>query len=140
MTTQALPHPEAIINQWTWKTPAMKRMTIAVCKLALARGHGVDFSALDLPAQGSEEHGGTGIAGTVFRQLADGGIIAPSGEFMGGQLFQRRVRNKGGNPIGVWRLANGSLARALLTAHDEPPPRPVQLEMFPRPSAIAQGL
>lgn len=132
-TITKLPDAETLVNQWTWKTPAMRSMTISVCRLALARGLSGEFSALDLASRGAGEHGGTGIAGSVFRQLADAGIISPVGTFVEGQFYQRRVRNAGGNPIGCWRLANAGLARAMLARHDRPLPKPVQLDLIPAP-------
>lgn len=135
MTTTAThngPPPEVVVNEWTWKTPAMKRMTLDVCRLAINRGIGGEFTALDLPTHGAEDHGGTGIAGTVFGQLAKAGILAPVGGFIDGEFVQRIVRNAHGNRIGVWRLAHPGLARALIKAHDtQPPPgEPVQTDLF----------
>jgi len=132
-TTTRLPDCGTLVNEWTWKTPAMRRMTLAVCRLALDRGTGGEFSALDLSAHGADEHGGTGIAGSVFRQLADAGILAPVGTFAGGEFFQKRVRNAGGNPIGVWCLKHPGLARALIGRHDKPLPKPEQIELFRMP-------
>jgi hypothetical protein len=131
------PSPEHVINQWTWKTPAMKRMTIAVCRLALERGLSGEFSALDLQSHGADEHGGTGIAGSVFRQLADAGILAAVGGYLGSEFVQRRVRNAGGNMIGLWRLSNPGLARALLTRHGRPLPKPEQIDLFKFPKEYA---
>jgi hypothetical protein len=109
---------EVTLKEWEWKTPAMKAMTLAACRLALARGVAGKFSALDLPTHGETEQGGSGIAGSVFRRLANEGIIAPVGVTLSdGAFFQERVRNAGGNPIGVWRIRNAALARALLRAH-----------------------
>ena len=73
-----------------------------------------------------------GIAGTVFGQLAKAGIIAPVGGIIDGEFVQRIVRNAHGNRIGVWRLAHGGLARALIRAHDSKPPpgEPVQLDLI----------
>lgn len=121
------PSPDVLVQQWTWKTPAMRDMTLAVCRVAL--GH-EEFSALDLARHGAAAHGGTGIAGSVFRQLADAGVIAPVGVFADGEFLQRRVRNENGNPVGVWQLKSRGLALALLRAHGEPAPRPVQAELF----------
>lgn len=128
MTTDTLPDAQTIVREWTWKTPAMRAMTLAVCRLALARGVGAEFSALDLAAHGAEEHGGTGIAGSVFRQLVEAGIIAPAGAFVDGEFMQRRVRNAGGNPVGVWMLRHAGLARALIAAHE--PARPVVMRQM----------
>jgi hypothetical protein len=95
----------------------MRAMTLAVCRLALARGVAGDFSAMDLADHGADAHGGTGIAGSVFRQLAEAGIIGPVGAIVDGEFIQRRVRNACGNPIGLWRLTHPGLARALIAAH-----------------------
>ena len=116
-TDTALPTAEVLVQEWTWKTPAMRDMTFAVCRLALNRGVGGEFSALDLPAHGAGEQGGSGIAGSVFRQLVDAEIIGPVGAFIDGQFYQKRLRNENGNPIGVWRLKNAGLARALIDRH-----------------------
>lgn len=113
----AQPAPAVILKEWTWKTPAMRDMTLAVCRLALARGAGGEFSAMDLADHGADAHGGTGIAGSVFRQLAEAGIIGPVGAIVDGEFIQRRVRNACGNPIGLWRLTHPGLARALIAAH-----------------------
>jgi hypothetical protein len=122
-----MPAAETILREWTWKTPAMRDMTLAVCRLSLDRGVGGEFSALDLAEHGSDAHGGTGIAGSVFRQLAEAGIVAPVGAFVDGEFLQRRVRNAGGNPIGLWKLAHPGLARALIAAHA---PRPVPMRQM----------
>jgi hypothetical protein len=76
MTTPAQPAPDLVVNEWVWKSEAMRAMTMAVCKLALQRGAGGEFSAMDLPEHGADAHGGTGIAGSVFGTLADRGLIA----------------------------------------------------------------
>lgn len=123
----AMPSPEILVREWTWKTAAMKRMTLAVCELALARG---EFSALDLREHGEAAHGGSGIAGSVFRQLADAGVIAPVGVFLEGEFIQRRVRNENGNPVGIWKLKSRAMAISLLRVHGTPPPVPVQTDLF----------
>ena len=124
------PSPEILLTEWTWKTAAMREMAVAVCRLALARGLGGEFSALDLAQHGAGAHGGTGIAGSVFRILADAGIIGPVGGFLDGEFLQRRVRNPGGNPIGIWRLAHPGLAHALIEAHAPKEAQPKeQMEM-----------
>jgi hypothetical protein len=126
----AQPAPAVILKEWTWKTPAMRDMTLAVCRLALARGAGGEFSAMDLAEHGEDAHGGSGIAGSVFRQLVEAGIIAPVGAFVEGEFLQRRVRNACGNPIGLWKLAHPGLARALIAAH-APQPAPMrQMELL----------
>jgi hypothetical protein len=124
-----MPSRQTVLEEWTWKTQAMRAMTLAVVRLAWARGTGGEFSALDLPDHGADAHGGVGIAGSVFRLLAEAGIIARVGVFVDGQFFPRTVRNAGGNPISLWRLAHPGLARALLERYGEPPPRPVQMEL-----------
>jgi len=124
------PTAEILVHEWTFKTEHMRLMAIDACRLALSRGAGGEFSAMDLPHHGAEEHGGTGIAGSVFRQLLNYGIIGPVGAFVEGEFIQRRVRNAGGNPIGIWRLKDASLAHALLRAHGARPERvEVQTEM-----------
>ena len=113
---------DAAINAWTWKTPAMRDMTLAVCRLALERSN---FSANDLPIHGEGEHGGSGIAGTVFGQLVKAEILEPVGAFgIDGAFYPRTIHNSKGNRIGVWRLRNSHLARALIKRHaplTEPP-------------------
>ena len=124
---------ETVVNEWQWKTPAMKAMTIAVCRLALSAD---EFSALDLPVQGEAEHGGQGIAGSVFRSLAEAKIIEPVGAWSsdGSEFYQRRVRNKNGNPVGVWRGADKALVRALLRRHaPDLAPDSVQMELWGAP-------
>jgi len=105
---------EPTLNQWTWKTPAMAKMAVAVCKLAIEKAGG-EFSANDLP---EFTHGGGGICGCVFNQLIEFGILARVGLFDGATFLPKIVFNKGGNKIGVYRLASGGLARALLAVHD----------------------
>jgi hypothetical protein len=125
-----MPAPGTILKEWTWKTPAMRDMTLAVCRLALARGVAGEFSAMDLQDHGADAHGGSGIAGSVFRQLTEAGIIGPVGAFVEGEFLQRRVRNEGGNPIGLWRLTHPGLARALIAAHTPAPVVPMrQMEL-----------
>jgi len=138
----------ATLNEWTWKTPAMKAMTLAVCRLALARGIAGKFSANDLDtvlyktADGrvdyahnkAEKHGGTGIAGSVFGQLVRAGIIAPVGVLLNdGAFFQERVRNAGGNPVGVWRLRHPGLCQALIRVHAPAEVKEPVQEMFNLP-------
>ena len=120
---------ETMLAEWTWKTPAMKQMTLDVCRLAIRTGLS-GFTALDLAHRGADDQGGTGIAGSVFKQLANAGIIAAVGTFIDGEFFQRRVRNAGGNPIGVWRVANTGLAEALLRVHGSPSIAAQQAEML----------
>ena len=117
MTADTIPTQSTLVKEWTWKTTAMRDMTVAVCRLALERGLACEFSALDLGEHGADAHGGTGIAGSVFRQLAEDGIIGRVGGFIDGEFVQRRVHNAGGNPTGLWRLAHPGLARALIARH-----------------------
>lgn len=117
---------EAIILEWTWKTEAMKQMAIKICTLALERGSG-EFSANDLP---EFKHGGTGIAGSIFRRLLDDGILTRVGHFQGTEFYPKIVTNKGGNKISVYRLASPGLARALLKAHGQPKPEMKQPELM----------
>jgi hypothetical protein len=121
---------EAAIEQWTWKTAAMKAMTLAVCRLALKSAEcgagSAEFSANDLE---EFNHGGTGICGTVFGRLAKDGVIAPVGAFVGGEFVQKFVKNAGGNRIGVWRLKNGALARRALALHGQAEAELKQLEL-----------
>jgi hypothetical protein len=106
-----------LVNEWTWKTPAMRDMALAVCRLALARGAVGEFSALDLPTHGADQHGGSGIAGSVFRQLKAAGIIARVGVDVDGTWYPRNVVNANGNPVGVYRLRSAALATALIERH-----------------------
>lgn len=121
---------EAIIEQWTWKTDAMKTMTLAICRLAIRSAEGGgrngEFSANDLAEFG---HGGQGICGAIFSRLAADGVIAPVGGFVDGEFVQKYVRNAGGNRIGVWRLKSGSLARRALAVHGAAVPVFKQVEL-----------
>lgn len=128
------PDPHAVVMQWTWKTDAMSRMALAVCELAMARGVTGEFSALDLPMHGEAEHGGSGIAGSVFGQLAELTIIAPVGVFQGFDFYQKRVRNNHGNPIGVWRLNSRALAETMASRLGWIRPAPAQLDLMAVPS------
>jgi hypothetical protein len=123
---EQLRRSEANVHMWTWKTPAMKCMTLAVCRLALAKGT-AEFSAKDLA---SFEHGGSGICGNVFAQMATDGVIAPVTVTFDNKVMQKITFNKGGNRIGVWRLANRALAERLLEVHGQPVPKMVQQD-FP---------
>lgn len=104
---------EARELQWTWKTPAMAQMAVAVCRLAIARG-GETFSANDLTL---EEHGGSGICGSIFRRLATDEVIAPVGMMADGAFHQLTVKNPGGNHVGVWRLKSYASALRLIEVH-----------------------
>jgi hypothetical protein len=115
---------EATLQEWAWKTPAMKAMTLAVCRLALDHSR-AEFSAMDLPMHGELAQGGSGIAGSVFRQLVKTGIIAPVGTFdSAGAFYPKIVLNACKNKIGVYRLAKPGLCRALLAAHSPRQPNP----------------
>jgi hypothetical protein len=114
---------QATISEWTWKTDAMKRMTLDVCRTALDLE---EFSALDLKRRGAEDQGGSGIAGSVIRTLCDRGVIAKVGVYVGGAFYPKTVINDGGNPINVYRLANRHLAEQLIERHS--PPRPADIE------------
>lgn len=127
---------EAIVRQWTWKTPAMQAMAVAICRLALdratqrvrtAEGGPGEFSANDLPAFA---HGGGGIAGAIFHRLAKDGVLCPVTIWTGSEHSQKYVRNAGGNRIGLWRLASAALARALLKAHGQPVPELKQPDLL----------
>lgn len=106
----------------------MRDMAVAVCELAIRKGQ-EPFSALDLPTHGQDEHGGSGIAGSVFRILADSIIIAPVGAFVEGEFLQRRVRNEHGNPIGLWRLESETRAMTLLLRWRRDEAKEQQMEM-----------
>lgn len=131
-----LPEPnaallESIVLQWQFKTPAMRAMTLAVCRLALeraARGDAAptEFSANDLP---EFNHGGAGIAGAIFHTLANRGVLSPVGDFVNGRFTPRYVANPGGNPVRLWRLKSGALARRLIEVHGPTVAQPVQAEM-----------
>lgn len=129
MIAKAQPAADVVVTEWVWKSEAMRAMTLAVCRVALVRGVHGTFSALDLPDRGAECQGGTGIAGSVFRTLADREVIAPAGAVVDGEFIQRRVRNACGNPIGLWRLASGPRARSILAAFGEPERVAVQEEL-----------
>ena len=116
-----------LVLEWTWKTQSMRAMTLAVLRLALERGPNGEFSSMDLPLRGSDAQGGTGIAGSVFRQLKEAGIIARKGTWIDGTWYPKTITNAGGNPVGLYALANPSLAQALLAAH-------APVEMFTQPS------
>ena len=121
---------------WMWKTPSMAAMTVAVLTVALERGVNGRFSAMDLPVRGAEQQGGTGIAGTVMKHLKDAGIIAVAGVWDDGQFYRKTVINDGGNPIGVYQLANPGMARALLARHRPTPAGLVQETMWPEPKGV----
>jgi hypothetical protein len=134
-------HPktdQAIIQQWMYKPEPMRAMLAAVLRLALQRGCGGEFSALDLAMHGQEAHGGSGIAGAVFLRLKGDGILAAVGVFVAGTWYPRTVINAGGNKIGVYRLAKPELARTLLERHAPLQTRPaVQLDLLATTGAAA---
>ena len=92
-------------------------MTLAVLRLALERGVNGEFSSMDLSLRGSDAQGGTGIAGSVFRQLKDAKIIARKGAWIDGTWYPKTVINAGGNPVGLYCLAHPGLAHAFIDAH-----------------------
>lgn len=109
---------EARELQWTWKTPAMEAMAVAICKLALERGAAREFSANDLPIHTAIEHGGTGICGSIFKRLLEDGVLVRAGMFDSERKFQPKIAvNAGGNKIGVYRLANHAKAATLIKLH-----------------------
>jgi hypothetical protein len=105
---------EARELQWVWKTPAMAAMAVAVCRLAIERA-GQEFSAKDVKLP---DHGGQGIAGAIFKRLADDEVLSPVGSFDGAAKFlPKYVTNEGGNPIRVWRLKSYARALRLIVLH-----------------------
>lgn len=118
---------EARELQWTWKTPAMAAMAVAVCRLAIARG-GETFSANDLTLA---DHGGSGICGSIFRRLASDDVIAPVGIVADGKFYQHTVKNAGGNHVGVWRLKSYARALRLVAVHGRAEPTLSQAELMP---------
>jgi len=124
-------------TQWLWKTEAMQRMAMAVVELALRLA---EFSANDLdPAM---EHGGPGIAGSIFAKLEMNGIIERVGVWSSDgaaapKIFYPKLRpsrrdgSKCGK-IGVYHLADAAKARAFLRAqHSFRPLRFRQAELLP---------
>jgi hypothetical protein len=105
---------EAVVNEWTWKTEAMRQMSVDLCRLALERGEQGKFSALDLPKRGADDQGGTGIAGSVIGTFAHRDLIAVYGVEVGGKFYAEKVTNAGGNPINCYRLANRRAVEQLL--------------------------
>lgn len=109
---------EARELQWVWKPGAMSDMAAAICVLALAHGPSGQFSANDLELK---DHGGRGIAGSIFHRLAQDEVITPVGGFVDGEFQQKYVRNAGGNRVGVWRLKSLARAGRLLELHSQLP-------------------
>lgn len=109
---------EARELQWTWKTTAMAAMAVAVCRLAVEKV-GTEFSANDLRL---EEHGGSGICGSIFKRLAKDKVIEPACVLVAGQPMQKTILNAGGNKIGLWRLKSYARALRLIEAHAPPHP------------------
>lgn len=72
------------------------------CRLALARGK-EPFSANDLPVM---DHGGTGIAGSVFHRLVKDATLARVGHFVGGLFTSCGCGTRGAIPSGFigWRV------------------------------------
>ena len=114
------PSADIALKEWVFKNDHMRRMACDICDLAIKRGL-LPFSANDLPRHGEKEQGGSGIAGTLFKQLSEQlHIIAPVCFAVGDKLIQDYENNEGGNKIGMWRLnPNGGMARAsaLLRSH-----------------------
>jgi hypothetical protein len=127
--------------QFLWKTEAMLRMAVAAVDLALygseragdalregaqsdSRGGCAprnedwngEFAADDLPAD--LEHGGSGIAGSVFAVLVNNGIIERVRVTVGGQMFykERASRREGRKDakVKVFRCADRAKAQAFL--------------------------
>jgi hypothetical protein len=107
-TEAAKQFDEAIQHEWLWKNPAMSRMAVAICKVALTTD---EFSANDLP---EFEHGGRGICGSIFRRLVKDGVISP---VMLAVDCPKVIHNEGGNRIGVYCLTCEKLARRLMAVH-----------------------
>ena len=123
--TPANDFTEARELQWTWKTPAMAAMAVAICELALQRGAAREFSANDLPIHTAIEHGGTGICGSIFKRLLEDGVVVRAGFFDADRKFCPKITtNAGGNKIGVYRLASHAKASALIRIHKAAPVEP----------------
>ncbi len=135
MQTSAAAIEDVTIAQWTWKTEAMRQMVRNICALALDRGRYGTFSALNLDEHGAAQHGGVGIAGSVFRALATLEVIAPDGVVVDGEFVQRYTHNAQGNRIGIWRLASSARAQALLDRLGAPAPVFTRQEEFELQSA-----
>lgn len=101
--------------QWLWKTAAMMNMAASLVQLALAQE---EFAADDLPAH--LEHGGSGIAGSVFAVLVNRGIIRRAGLWQGTEFYgKERPSHRAGRKdakVKVFHLADGFKARAFLKA------------------------
>jgi hypothetical protein len=108
---------EARELQWMWKSPAMAAMAVMICRVALERGAQGEFSANDLPAHKATAHGGSGIAGSIFKRLAKDDVLCPVGLFVDGLFMQKVTFNAGGNRIGLWRLKNAARAQRLIRVH-----------------------
>jgi len=118
---------DALIHQLFYKNAAIREMVVHVLTVAL---RGEEFSAKDLPVHGEEQHGGPGIAGSVIRQLKHDGILAAVGTFFDSAFCPKITYNEGGNKIGVYRLANRSLALTLMERHGKPRGKYEQLGLF----------
>ena len=118
----------AQLTQWQWKTEPMLNMAIAIVQLALDRGNlplaQCEFAADDLPQD--MEHGGTGIAGSIFARLEQNGIIKRVGiwradedgaksTFYGKERASRREGRKAAK-LKVYELADFAKAKAFLKA------------------------
>ena len=106
---------DAQLTEWLWKTEAMEKMAVALVTLALALP---EFGADDLPPD--TDHGGHGIAGSIFDKLASNGIVTRAGIWSGTEFFPKirgsKAPGRKGSPIGVWKLADRGKALAFLRA------------------------
>jgi len=118
-----LPSIESI--HWDFKTDAMRRMAVAVCKLAISKGPET-FSANNLPAF---DHGGSGVAGVIFHRLVSDGVLSRVMFYHGVAAFPVVVLNPGGNKISVYRLKSCSLALRLIELNGGQEPQVKQEEM-----------
>lgn len=107
----------------------MAAMSVAICELAIKRGAQGEFSANDIKL---DDHGGSGIAGSVFKRLAKDEVLCPVVIWAGTDHQQKYVRNAGGNKVGVWRLKNLARAQRLLALHSKMPvvASPLQTELL----------
>jgi hypothetical protein len=83
---------QAKLTQWLWKTESMMTMALAIAELALTLD---EIAADDLPE--SMEHGGQGIAGSVFAELVRQKVLVRKGIWQGNQFFgKQRVSHRDG--------------------------------------------
>jgi len=106
---------EVQLIEWQWKTAAMERMAIEVARIALRLP---EFAADDLPAD--LDHGGHGIAGSIFDRLASNGIITKCGVWAGVDFLAKsrtsRADGRHSARIPVWKLADRAKAESFLRA------------------------